>query len=88
MSLAIAANSGVFLGNCAWDETRVALFKQSIDNRIPDDNNWREPARVTFGHGWVRKGAWELFSETVNLYQSIMPECFKEKMELNPPETG
>lgn len=86
MSLAIAANSGVFLGNCAWDETRVALFKQSIDNRIPDDNNWREPARVTFGHGWVRKGAWELFSETVNLYQSIMPECFKEKMELNPPE--
>ena len=76
MSLAIAANSGVFLGNCAWDETRVALFKQSTDNRTPDCNNWREPARATFGHGWVRKGAWELFSETVNLYQPIMPELF------------
>jgi len=86
MSLAISANSGVFLGNCAWDETRVALFKQSIDNRIPDHNNWQEPARVTFGHGWVRKGAWELFSETVNLYQPIMPESFDEKTEKNNPE--
>ena len=81
MSLAIAANSGVFLGNCAWDETRVALFKQSIDSRIPDHNNWREPARVTFGHGWIRKGAWELFSETVNLYQAIMPEFFEENID-------
>lgn len=79
MALAIAANSGVFLGNCAWDETRVALFKQSTDNRTPDSNNWREPTRVTFGHGWVRKGAWELFSETVNLYQPIIPELFTPK---------
>lgn len=79
MSLAVSANSGVFLGNCAWDETRVALFKQSTDNRTPDCNNWREPARVTFGHGWVRKGPWELFAETVNLYQPIMPELFPRK---------
>ncbi|MCW8864005.1 MAG: hypothetical protein OQK09_00950 [Colwellia sp.] len=79
MSLAIAANSGVLLGKCAWDETRVALFKQSTDNRTPDCNNWHEPARVTFGHGWVRKGAWELFSETVNLYQPIMPQLFPDK---------
>lgn len=88
MSLAISANSGVFLGNCAWDETRVALFKQSTDNRIPDCNNWREPARVTFGHGWVRKGAWELFAETVNLYQPIIPELFtpKERTHDENPE--
>jgi gamma-glutamyl:cysteine ligase YbdK (ATP-grasp superfamily) len=79
MSLAIAANSGVFLGKCAWDETRVALFKQSIDNRIHEGSNWREPARVSFGHGWVRKGPWELFSETVNLYQPIIPQLFPAK---------
>jgi gamma-glutamyl:cysteine ligase YbdK (ATP-grasp superfamily) len=86
MSLAISANSGIFLGNCAWDETRVALFKQSIDSRISDNNNWREPSRVTFGHGWVRKNSWELFSETVNLYQPIMPESFKEKKYTHHPE--
>ena len=86
MSLAISANSGVFLGHCAWDETRVALFKQSTDSRMPDHNNWREPSRVTFGHGWVRKGAWELFSETVNLYPPIMPESFPEKAYEQNPE--
>jgi gamma-glutamyl:cysteine ligase YbdK (ATP-grasp superfamily) len=86
MSLAISANSGIFLGNCAWDETRVALFKQSIDSRVLDKNNWREPSRVTLGHGWVRKDSWELFAETVNLYQPIMPEIFEEKMYPHHPE--
>ncbi len=78
MALAVSANSGVFLGNCLWDETRVALFKQSIDYRVPESSGWRQPSRVTFGHGWVRKSAWELFSETVNLYQPIFPELFTD----------
>lgn len=78
MALAVSANSGVFLGNSLWDETRVALFKQSTDHRVPESSGWRQPARVTFGHGWVRKSAWELFSETVNLYQPIFPELFPE----------
>ena len=86
MSLSIAANSGVFLGHCVWDETRIPLFKQSTDNRIPNHNNWREPSRVTFGHGWLREGAWELFSEGVNLYQAILPEFFVENIELKYPE--
>lgn len=76
MAIGVAANSGVLLGNCLWDETRVVLFKQSIDSRVPDASGWRQPSRVTFGHGWVRKSAWELFSETVNLYQPIFPEVF------------
>ena len=78
MSVAVSANSGVLLGKCLWDETRVVLFKQSIDNRVPDASGWRQPSRVTFGHGWVRKSAWELFSETVNLYQPIFPELYPE----------
>ncbi|MCW8879957.1 MAG: hypothetical protein OQJ89_08940 [Kangiellaceae bacterium] len=78
MALAVSANSGVLLGNCCWDETRVVLFKQSIDNRMPDASGWRQPARVTFGHGWIRKSAWEIFSETVNLYQPIFPELYPE----------
>ncbi len=79
MSVAVAANSSVLLGKCLWDETRVVLFKQSIDNRVPDASGWRQPSRVTFGHGWVRKNPWELFSETVNLYQPIFPELYPEE---------
>ena len=76
MALGISANSPMLLGKCLWDETRVVLFKQSIDNRMADASGWRQPSRVTFGHGWVRKSGWELFSETVNLYQPIFPELF------------
>ncbi len=71
--LAIAANSPIFLGKSLWDETRIALFKQSIDSRHRGNMNWRQPSRVTFGHGWVRDNAWELFAETVALYKPIFP---------------
>ncbi len=81
MALAVAANSPMLLGKCLWDETRVVLFKQSIDNRMADATGWRQPARVTFGHGWVRKSGWELFSETVNLYQPIFPETFAKEAD-------
>ncbi|NVJ49603.1 MAG: glutamate--cysteine ligase, partial [Gammaproteobacteria bacterium] len=71
--LALAANSPIFLGQILWDETRVALFKQSIDSRQRDNVEWRQPARVTFGHGWVRNNAWELFAEAVALYPPMFP---------------
>nr|WP_136250963.1 hypothetical protein [Ningiella ruwaisensis] len=71
--LALAGNSPTFLGQRLWCETRIALFKQSIDNRIHSLTNWRQPARVSFGHGWVRKGAWELFAENVALYRPLLP---------------
>jgi gamma-glutamyl:cysteine ligase YbdK (ATP-grasp superfamily) len=74
--LALAGNSPTFLGQRLWHETRIALFKQSIDNRIPALTKWRQPARVSFGHGWVRESAWELFAENVALYRPLMPYVF------------
>ena len=86
MALGISANSPMLLGKCLWDETRVVLFKQSIDNRMADASGWRQPSRVTFGHGWVRKSGWELFSETVNLYQPIFPQIFEQEKTDDLPE--
>ncbi len=71
--LAVSANSPILLDKMLWDETRIALFKQSIDSRVRSGFNWRQPARVTFGHGWVREDAWEVFAETVALYPPIFP---------------
>lgn len=71
--LALSANSPTLLGHRLWQETRIALFKQATDSRRRGDVQWREPARVSFGHGWVRQNAWELFAETVALYPSIIP---------------
>jgi len=76
--LAVAGNSPTFLGRRLWDETRIALFRQSVDDRLDAlDDDWR-PARVTFGHGWVRTGAHELFAEVAALHEVLLPVCGDE----------
>jgi gamma-glutamyl:cysteine ligase YbdK (ATP-grasp superfamily) len=76
--LAVTANSPLFLGHRLWDETRIALFKQAVDSRSPTPVDWRRAARVPFGHGWLRRCAYELFSEAVCLFPPIMPVCAAE----------
>lgn len=74
--LALSANSPIVFGRRLWHETRIPLFKQSIDSRTEvklDSLHWQQPARVNFGHGWVREGAWELFAEAVRLYGPLLP---------------
>tara|TARA_R110002096_G_scaffold175820_21_gene351829 strand:+ start:8424 stop:9911 length:1488 start_codon:yes stop_codon:yes gene_type:complete len=73
LAIALSANSPTLLGHRLWQETRIALFKQSIDSRHRNDVVWRQPSRVTYGHGWLRKSALELFQETVALYPPIFP---------------
>ncbi len=73
LALAASTNSPTFLGHRLWDETRVALFKQSVDSRPTEEQRWRAPARVSFGHGWLRTGAYELFQEAVSLFPPLLP---------------
>ncbi len=73
LAVALSANSPLLLGHRLWQETRIALFKQSIDSRLRGSVEWRQPSRVSFGHGWVRQDAHELFAETVALYPPIIP---------------
>lgn len=72
-ALAAASNSPLFLGHRLWDETRIALFRQAVDDRFEASlDDWR-PARVSFGHGWAREGAFELFAESVALHAPLLP---------------
>lgn len=71
--VAIGANSPIILNKHLWHETRIPLFKQSIDCRARKGLKWEQPSRVSFGHGWVRRDAWELFAETVSLYPPLFP---------------
>lgn len=73
IALAVSGNSPVFCGHRLWEETRVALFKQALDVRDLVEQRWRPPARVSFGHGWVRRGAYELFAESTALFPPILP---------------
>jgi hypothetical protein len=71
--LAAAGNSPLFLGHRLWEETRIALFKQAVDERGALSEGWHPSARVSFGHGWVREGAHELFAESVALHPMLLP---------------
>jgi gamma-glutamyl:cysteine ligase YbdK (ATP-grasp superfamily) len=75
LALALAANSPTLFGHRLWHETRIPLFKQSIDTRQVDHYGWNEPARVSFGQGWARREAGELFREVVRIYPPLLPIC-------------
>ena len=77
LAVAMAANSTTLFGNRLWQETRIPLFKQSIDCR-PQDTLHPIPARVNFGNNWIRESAFELFAESSLLYRPILADCSEE----------
>ncbi|MEU8269967.1 glutamate--cysteine ligase [Sphaerisporangium sp. NPDC049002] len=70
--LAVSGNSPSFLGRDLWEETRIALFEASADDRDME-RPWRVDGRVCFGSGWVVSGAEELFELSVREYEPVMP---------------
>ena len=76
--MAVSANSPGLFGHRLWHETRIPLFKQSIDTRIKHRYRWHAPARVNFGSGWARQSPLELFQQSVNIYPPLLPICGEE----------
>lgn len=70
--LAAAVNSPVFLGQRLWHETRVALFQLSVDERSTTHQSRGFPPRVTFGSGWVRESALEIFREQIARFRILL----------------
>jgi hypothetical protein len=71
--LAVAGNSPTFLGHRLWEETRVGLFEQAIDDRDPTGRSRHRMCRVAFGNHWTDRGALELLEEGVRLHQPVLP---------------
>jgi hypothetical protein len=82
-ALAVAGNSPTFLGHRLWEETRIAVFKQSVDDRHGYGPR-RRLARTALGTGWLRGGPLELFTQAVRLHQPLLPVL----RELGPPAGG
>ena len=82
--LAVAGNSPTFLGHRLWEETRVALFKQSVEDRDRREPR-RRPPRTTFGTGWLRDGALALFTESVRLHEPLLPFVSDRQADSPPP---
>jgi len=75
--LAVGANSPTLFGHRLWQETRIPLFKKSVDCRTAIADNEQEAA-VSFGHDWLNGGALQLFSHSAYHYPSLIPVCSDE----------
>lgn len=76
--LAMAANSPLLLGHRLWHETRVALFQHSTDERSSARQARAHPPRVSFGEGWIKDSAIEIFREEIARFRIILTRQIDE----------
>ncbi|THD66364.1 CBS domain-containing protein [Robertkochia marina] len=75
--LSICTNSPLLLGKELWDETRIALFTQSIDTRASSFLLNEREARVSFGDSWALGNAADLFRQEVLRFRSLLTSDFE-----------
>jgi len=74
--LSICTNSPLLMGRELWQETRIALFAQSVDTRASTFVlNEREP-RVGFGNHWAEGSVADFFKDTVVGFRSLITTEF------------
>ena len=76
--LAAAVNSPVLFGKRLWDETRIALFQQSIDTRTAAVHMRELSPRVRFGEHWVKHSVTELFQEDIARFRVLLTSEVRE----------
>jgi len=85
--LSICANSPLLMGRELWQETRIALFTQSVDTRASTFYLNNREARVGFGSDWVRGSAVDYFKDNIIRYRSLLTAEF-ETDSLNELKNG
>ncbi|HEY6189201.1 MAG TPA: CBS domain-containing protein [Pyrinomonadaceae bacterium] len=70
--LAAAVNSPLLLGHRLWQETRLALFQHSADDRSFAHQARSQPTRVGFGEGWMKHSVLEMFREQIARFRVII----------------
>ena len=70
--LGAAANSPLVFGRHCWQESRIAIFKQAVDTRNPQEIDDQETPRVHLSTGYIK--SWlDLFDDNLR-YSPILPE--------------
>lgn len=79
--LAAAVNSPFVLQHRLWQETRIALFQQSVDERSEVQLRRGRRPRVSFGESWVEESVLEIFREDIARFRLVLTT------ELGDPST-
>jgi len=72
--LSAAVNSPVLFGKRLWAETRIALFRQSLDTRSTSVHLRDFSARVRFGDRWVKESVAELLQEDIVQFRVLLAQ--------------
>ena len=70
--MAISSNSPMLFGKRLWNETRIALFQQSVDTRVTGEHLRYTSPRVTFGNGWLKKSIMDLYKEDIVRFKVLL----------------
>ncbi len=76
--LAAATNSPLLLGRRLWRESRIALFRQSVDVRSESQHYRQYPSRVSFGANWVGNSVLDIFKEIIARHRLLLVSNRKE----------
>ncbi len=76
--LSICVNSPLLMGKELWEETRIALFTQSVDTRRSTFILNEKESRVSFGQDWVKGGVADFFKDSVINFRSLVTTDFKK----------
>lgn len=70
--MALSSNSPMLFGKRLWSETRIALFRQSIDTRVASEHIRERSPRVTFGREWLKNSILDLYQEDIMRFRVIL----------------
>ncbi len=76
--LGVCTNSPMLLGRELWSETRIALFRQSIDTRSASQTLKDQQSRVTFGNKWATGSVAEIFKDDIVQYKIVLSKEMSE----------
>lgn len=76
--IAMAANSPILFGKRLWHETRIAVFQQSIDNRLALDYIRDQSPRVTFGNDWIKDSILDIYKDDIVRFRVILSSDIEE----------
>lgn len=74
--LSICTNSPMLMGRELWEETRIALFAQSVDTRASTFILNEKEARVGFGNDWAKGSVADFFKDSVIRFRSLLTTSF------------
>ncbi len=79
--LGVSTNSPLLLGKELWNETRIALFQQSIDTRKYVTAQINQQARVSFGEDWVKGSIIDFYKHEVSSYKILLTKEIKKSSQ-------